>query len=92
MSAAVIMVRAFTGQIFQPLNAPCGIKHQLSRAAIHVFTAEPQDIGVFIIVNGQLPAKNLARPLVPDLYSDLAGGNLKKFLFNNSNTPLCIFL
>ena len=54
---AGIVVEAFSGQVLHALNAARCIEDQLRDAAVHVYTAEFQEVRVLVVFDRQFPAK-----------------------------------
>ena len=87
VAAAGVLVRALAGQIAHALDPPRRVKHELRKAAVHIFAPQAQDIGVFIKLNGQLAALDLAGLRIGDLNDHAVGRKLKQFVLHG-NRPL----
>ena len=81
MCTAGVAVCALSGKILKTLNAALGIEYELSRAAIEIFAAELQQIGIFVEVYWQLAAVYLPGQLILHLYGHRVGNYLKHFIF-----------
>ena len=66
MGAAIVVIGAVAGQILKSLQSSGTVENQLGNASVQVFSLKPQKIGVFVKINGQLPAKYSACRFVRD--------------------------
>ena len=78
MPAARIVVKALAGQILQPLQTSGRIKNQLRNAAVQVFSAQFENVGIFIIIDRQFTTIDLTGRLVANLDCDLMSNQLKQ--------------
>ena len=77
MGTAGVFIRALPSEVLHPLHSPGGVEHQLGDAAVQILAPEYQSVGIFVIVDGQRPAINLAGCRVHHLYGDFLCGNLE---------------
>ena len=87
MAAAGVVVFSLSREISGPFDSARGIEHHLGKTPVQILTAQPEKIGVFIIIDGKLPAVNLACTLIGDLYRHNVRNELKKFLIHGKNLP-----
>ena len=79
MASAGVAVGPFSGQVLGPLNAAGSQEYQLRNAAVHILAAEFQKIGVFVLVNGELPAVDFAGIRVRHFHRDGSCRDFKQF-------------
>ena len=87
VAAAAVVIGALAGDVLHPLDPPRGIKHKLGKASVQVFPTEAQKVGVFVIVDGKLPAVAFPGSAVRDLHGHHVRYDFIEFLVHFDLPP-----